>query len=421
MNTEKHIPDTSTTKELAALKHVVLSAREKAETRSALEAFMEFHPISPQAPVRSPLSFLRMAVNTPFLHPLPFVALLLILVVTTSTAAAAEGALPGDFLYPIKVHVNEEVRSALTFDTSKRADWEIERAERRIEEATQLAVEDRLPDETREELAQQVETHVSTALALVTPSDTARLEASEQGVAEMHTQSDIQPSHDKNQDVYERIVSRAHAARLARDHIVRVPLALAPDTRTAAPTVAAVVELESAADARAKTVSVSVNVLPTPSDPTTDTEPPMAMMMAAEIEPTDVTQEKTTEASLAGSLATLEKRLETSEKTIAYAESRLGTEALAPVRALLVSALDEKERGTKIADTNPTEAAEAYTRATEISFEVLDAVQTALHLGKTEESVDATSTVEVDAHTSTSTESENGNSLLPDINVDVRL
>lgn len=56
------------------------------------------------------------------------------------TSFAAEGSLPGDLLYLVKVHVNEEVRAVLALSPAAKTDWEVTRAERRLEEAAQLVV-----------------------------------------------------------------------------------------------------------------------------------------------------------------------------------------------------------------------------------------------------------------------------------------
>lgn len=136
---------------LTPLSRVSLSHTEKARMRQTLSSLPIPSPIN--APRPSPFAF-------PFLHPLPSIAFLLILTITTSTVSAAEGALPGDILYPIKVKLTEEVRTSLTFSPEKKAAWEVERAERRIEEATRLAVEDTLDDTVRTELNAHAEAHI---------------------------------------------------------------------------------------------------------------------------------------------------------------------------------------------------------------------------------------------------------------------
>lgn len=63
----------------------------------------------------------------------------IILLGAGGTAAAAESSLPGEFLYPVKIHVSENVRTKMLFYGTARAEWSIRRAERRLEEAELLA------------------------------------------------------------------------------------------------------------------------------------------------------------------------------------------------------------------------------------------------------------------------------------------
>lgn len=70
-------------------------------------------------------------------------AILLIFAVLVSggVAVGAEKALPGEVLYRVKVNINEEVRGWMATSDEAKADWEIKRTERRLEEAEQLAGE----------------------------------------------------------------------------------------------------------------------------------------------------------------------------------------------------------------------------------------------------------------------------------------
>lgn len=76
---------------------------------------------------------------------------MVLLLLSSGVSYAAESALPGEPLYPVKVSVNEEVRAALTFDAEARAVWEAERALRRLEEAEALAAKNELDAVTRAE------------------------------------------------------------------------------------------------------------------------------------------------------------------------------------------------------------------------------------------------------------------------------
>ena len=65
-------------------------------------------------------------------------ALVLVLMLGSGTSYAAEGALPGDILYPVKKVVNEGVRGALAVSPQAQVAWQTERASRRLAEAETL-------------------------------------------------------------------------------------------------------------------------------------------------------------------------------------------------------------------------------------------------------------------------------------------
>ncbi len=64
---------------------------------------------------------------------------LVVALVSSGVAAAAERTMPGDVLYPVKVHVTEEVRSAIARTPVAKAAWETRRLERRLVEAEKIA------------------------------------------------------------------------------------------------------------------------------------------------------------------------------------------------------------------------------------------------------------------------------------------
>jgi hypothetical protein len=189
---------------LTPLSRVSLSHTEKAKMREHLAQLPIPSPLA--RPVPTPFMF-------PFLHPIPSIAFLLILTITTSTVSAAEGALPGDILYPIKVKLNEEVRTSLTFSPEKKAAWEVERAERRIEEATLLAVEDTLDESVRNELEASAQAHIEKAEEL------------------SHT---LEVSED-HEDALVDIEERVRLARHSKERILEErPVLAAADTMSAA-------------------------------------------------------------------------------------------------------------------------------------------------------------------------------------------
>lgn len=79
------------------------------------------------------------------------------------TTAAAQGALPGDFLYPVKVSVNEAVEVAFATTPKARAEVSAKQALRRVEEAEALAARGELDPQVGAELAADFESHADTA------------------------------------------------------------------------------------------------------------------------------------------------------------------------------------------------------------------------------------------------------------------
>ncbi len=76
-----------------------------------------------------------------FYKPMPVFALVVIVALVGGGAVsfAAQGALPGAALYPIKVDFNEKVGAALQFSSEQKANYQADLAARRLEEATELA------------------------------------------------------------------------------------------------------------------------------------------------------------------------------------------------------------------------------------------------------------------------------------------
>ncbi|MEK7133678.1 MAG: DUF5667 domain-containing protein [Patescibacteria group bacterium] len=150
---------------------ITLDDASRGDMRGLLFEYARMRPIRAQAPSRASrgafISFF-----TAHIHPMPAIAAILIVVISGSTVTAAETALPGDIFYPVKIHVTEEVRAVLATNSKARADWAVERAERRLEEAAVLSLSGRLDDATRAEIDTNLEAHVRHAA-----EDRARLES----------------------------------------------------------------------------------------------------------------------------------------------------------------------------------------------------------------------------------------------------
>lgn len=126
-----------------------LTARERAEVRHTLVNFMQQYPLPESADQPRMHLFLR-----------PIAITLAILVVITTAGAgisyAAERSLPGSPLYAIKINVNEKIQGALASTPQAQAQWNVQRIERRLEEAEQLIAGNRLDIRTSTALADAV-------------------------------------------------------------------------------------------------------------------------------------------------------------------------------------------------------------------------------------------------------------------------
>ena len=106
-----------------------------------------------------------------FLSPRYLVPLFVVLVVFIGggTTSAAQGALPGDLLYPVKVSINETVEVALAPTPAAKAEVQVRLAERRVEEAQKLSSQGRLNKKTAETLTVDFDEHAAQAIALAGP------------------------------------------------------------------------------------------------------------------------------------------------------------------------------------------------------------------------------------------------------------
>ena len=90
------------------------------------------------------------------------VGVLIVLFGGGGAASAAEGALPGDILYPVKIYVNEPLRKTLIAGDVPKAQFEAERTVRRLEEAESLAAQGRLNKASAETVREHFEKSAAT-------------------------------------------------------------------------------------------------------------------------------------------------------------------------------------------------------------------------------------------------------------------
>ncbi len=205
------------------LSSITLPADERASMRERLVAYADMHPMHTKA-VRSPFSYMSLRWSA------ALATLVLVLVSGTGAAYASEKSVPGDVLYTVKRKVTEPMLVSLAVDTEAKAKLQTSFAERRLEEATKLAVADRLDAETGALLSEEIEVaaEASTALAaelegegnadtaLAVRSDLeARLSAHAQILAVV---ADDPNTHDDHivQDVADRVAQQVSVVALLR-------------------------------------------------------------------------------------------------------------------------------------------------------------------------------------------------------------
>lgn len=101
-----------------------------------------------------------------FLKPMP-IAIIIALLIGGGASAAAENALPGDTLYPVKVSVNEHVRGWLAISSEAEAKLQTKLAVRRLDEAEKLAIKDNLDENIRARLEANFQKHADRVKARI--------------------------------------------------------------------------------------------------------------------------------------------------------------------------------------------------------------------------------------------------------------
>ena len=145
--TSKRLPSMTSTVFFKKMKALSLTPAEKATAREWLINAME-----------------QKIQERWWLHPLKhmtsIVAGILIITISSGTLSyAAESAVPGDVLYPVKVNVNEMVRGSLKRTQEDQALWEAEKAERRLKEAEIIASTTTITDAQQEQIQKRFKKH----------------------------------------------------------------------------------------------------------------------------------------------------------------------------------------------------------------------------------------------------------------------
>lgn len=117
--------------------------------------------------------------------PLGLIIALIIGLGGGGVSVAAQGSLPGDALFPVKVHVNEAVENLFTVTDQGQAELNIKFTDRRLSEAEKLAVEGRLSSTTQAMINGLLDQHIAEAQKRITKVNLGNMIAAANLNAEM--------------------------------------------------------------------------------------------------------------------------------------------------------------------------------------------------------------------------------------------
>lgn len=170
-------------KDLSVLRAIQLSALQKDTMRQSLLRYVQNAPVR-NFPLSRQIYQYAQGFGPFFTHKYHYMIASLIiaalLAISGGTTVAAEGALPGETLYPVKVHINETLRSALAVSAHAQADWDITRVQRRLAEAAALEVRGELSATNQAELQAQIATiiaHLNEEAAKLSAEDNSEARA----------------------------------------------------------------------------------------------------------------------------------------------------------------------------------------------------------------------------------------------------
>lgn len=130
---------------------IALTESERDEMKKDIRQYVEGHPIPEQ---KFSWATLFRTVVAPALFCIAVIG---------GGVLAAEGAMPGDVLYPVKVSVNEQIRAAFVSTPEGEARLESEILQRRLAEVEQLAAENQLDARIRLDLERRVQSQINEA------------------------------------------------------------------------------------------------------------------------------------------------------------------------------------------------------------------------------------------------------------------
>lgn len=148
--------DILTTEYLSQLKHLRLSDEARGRIQSNLLHYAAFHTVREDEMSRSikVVPFSTSLFSFKF-ATMPFIILIAVMI-GGGTTLAAQGAVPGDLLYPVKTGVNENIRGAFAMSADSEARLQASILEERLEEAQELQAKGSLTGETAQTVATNI-------------------------------------------------------------------------------------------------------------------------------------------------------------------------------------------------------------------------------------------------------------------------
>ncbi|MBI2023630.1 hypothetical protein HYT01_03655 [Candidatus Giovannonibacteria bacterium] len=186
-------------------KKIALLPEEKKRMRTELSLFIERNPVRNPGEARLISHVRSLFLPGTLMANLQTMAIALIiaLLIGGGTSFAAQSALPGDILYPIKVNVNEEVRGWTALTAEAQTEWDVQRIERRLSEAEELSAEGKLNAETRSEIETQFEKHAEKF-----KKHSSKIESKKNASAALEAHSEFEGSLRAHETVLERLAEK---------------------------------------------------------------------------------------------------------------------------------------------------------------------------------------------------------------------
>lgn len=190
-----------------------LTVEEKFAMRQTLVRFARENPVTHTSRAKnsrvvvSPYSFMQKARGYKVLSATVIGGIL----IGGTVSFAAEGALPGNVLYPVKTEVNERVRSVVAVTPQSKADWDIKLVERRLSEVKEVGLLETVPLETKEVARANVKKYAERAQKRIVElddneNDEYALLAAENlaRVLQEHESILLEDIHNKNNEIVEK-------------------------------------------------------------------------------------------------------------------------------------------------------------------------------------------------------------------------